>query len=322
MRYLVVGGGGFIGSYVVAELIKEKNVSEVIVYDNFCSGKKWHLKEFVNNKKFKLVEKDIYEDEIFEFSKDIDVTIMLAANADIAAATTDPQIDFAQGTHLVQIVLEAMRKEGCKKLLYASGSGVYGETGYEFVKEDFSPMEPISTYGASKLGCEALICSYCHMFDMQASAFRFGNVVGGKQTHGVAFDFMRRLKMNSSQLEILGDGMQSKPYIHVNDVVSAMFIALDNQKVKYDVYNVAPKDPATVNEIADIVLEKMNIKKSDCEYRYSGGNRGWKGDVPIVRLDTSKISSLGWKSSMDSIDAIKKSVGEMYDNLDEIMQHG
>ena len=322
MRYLVVGGGGFIGSYVVAELIKEKNVTEVIVYDNFCSGKKWHLKEFVNNKKFKLVEKDIYEDEIFEFSKDIDVTIMLAANADIAAATTDPQIDFAQGTHLVQIVLEAMRKEGCKKLLYASGSGVYGETGYEFVKEDFSPMEPISTYGASKLGCEALICSYCHMFDMQASAFRFGNVVGGKQTHGVAFDFMRRLKMNSSQLEILGDGMQSKPYIHVNDVVSAMFIALDNQKVKYDVYNVAPKDPATVNEIADIVLEKMNIKKSDCEYRYSGGNRGWKGDVPIVRLDTSKISSLGWKSSMDSIDAIKKSVGEMYDNLGEIMQHG
>ena len=322
MRYLVVGGGGFIGSYVVAELIKEKNVTEVIVYDNFCSGKKWHLKEFVNNKKFKLVEKHIYEDEIFEFSKDIDVTIMLAANADIAAATTDPQIDFAQGTHLVQIVLEAMRKEGCKKLLYASGSGVYGETGYEFVKEDFSPMEPISTYGASKLGCEALICSYCHMFDMQASAFRFGNVVGGKQTHGVAFDFMRRLKMNSSQLEILGDGMQSKPYIHVNDVVSAMFIALDNQKVKYDVYNVAPKDPATVNEIADIVLEKMNIKKSDCEYRYSGGNRGWKGDVPIVRLDTSKISSLGWKSSMDSIDAIKKSVGEMYDNLDEIMQHG
>ena len=321
MRYLVVGGGGFIGSYVVAKLINEKSVSEVVVYDNFCSGKKWHLKEFVNYKKLKLVEKDFYEDEIFKFSKDIDVTIMLAANADIAAATTDPQIDFTQGTHLVQIVLEAMRKEGCKKLLYASGSGVYGETGYEFVKEDFSPMEPISTYGASKLGCEALICSYCHMFDMQASAFRFGNVVGGKQTHGVAFDFMRRLKIDPSQLEILGDGMQSKPYIHVNDVVSAMFIALDNQKTKYDVYNVAPKDPASVNEIADIVLEQMNIKKSDCEYRYTGGNRGWKGDVPIVRLDTNKISSIGWKSSMDSIEAIKKSVGEMYDNLDEIMQH-
>ena len=321
MRYLVVGGGGFIGSYVVAKLIREKSISEVVVYDNFCSGKKWHLKDFVKNKKLKLIEKDIYEDEIFKFSKGIDVTIMLAANADIAAATTDPQIDFSQGTHLVQFVLEAMRKEGCKKLLYASGSGVYGETGYEFVKEDFSPMEPISTYGASKLGCEALICSYCHMFDMQASSFRFGNVVGGKQTHGVAFDFMRRLKIDSSKLEILGDGMQSKPYIHVNDVVSAMFIALDNQKTKYDVYNVAPKDPASVNEIADIVLKQMNIKKSDCEYRYTGGSRGWKGDVPIVRLDTSKISSIGWKSSMDSIEAIKKSVGEMYDNLDEIMQH-
>ena len=162
-NFLVIGGAGLIGSHTV-DLLLQEDVGQVIVYDNFCSGKKWHLKEFVNNKKFKLVEKDIYEDEIFEFSKDIDVTIMLAANADIAAATTDPQIDFAQGTHLVQIVLEAMRKEGCKKLLYASGSGVYGETGYEFVKEDFSPMEPISTYGASKLGCEALICSYCHMF--------------------------------------------------------------------------------------------------------------------------------------------------------------
>ena len=124
-----------------------------------------------------------------------------------------------------------MRKGGCNKLLYASGSGVYGETGYEFVKEDFSPMKPISTYGASKLGCEALICSYCHMFEIQASAFRFGNVGGGRQTHGVAYDFMKRLKRDSSFLEILGDGMQSKPYVHVEDVISAMFIALQNQKL-------------------------------------------------------------------------------------------
>ena len=320
MKYLVIGGGGFIGSYVVDKLLSNEPTSKVIVYDNFCSGKKWHLKEHLGNKKFQLVEKDIYDDEIFKHSQDIDVTIMLAANADIAAAMTDPQIDFNQGTYLLQIVLEAMRKGGCKKLLYASGSGVYGETGYEFVKEDFSPMEPISTYGASKLGCEALICSYCHMFGIRASAFRFGNVVGGRQTHGVAYDFIRRLKNNSSFLKILGDGMQSKPYIHVENIISAMFIALQNQKKIYDVYNVAPKNPATVNEIADIVLEEMKINKSDCEYKYTGGNRGWRGDVPIVRLDTKKISDLGWKSSMDSVEAIKKSIKEMHKNLDGIIK--
>tara|TARA_A100000164_G_scaffold197277_1_gene174911 strand:+ start:492 stop:1460 length:969 start_codon:yes stop_codon:yes gene_type:complete len=320
MKYLVIGGGGFIGSYVVDKLLHDESTSKVIVYDNFCSGKKWHLKEHLDNKKFELVEKNIFDDEIFEYSKDIDVTIMLAANADIAAATTDPQIDFNQGTYLLQIVLEAMRKGGCNKLLYASGSGVYGETGYEFVKEDFSPMKPISTYGASKLGCEALICSYCHMFEIQASAFRFGNVVGGRQTHGVAYDFMKRLKRDSSFLEILGDGMQSKPYVHVEDVISAMFIALQNQKKIYDVYNVAPKDPATVNEIADIVLEQMKIDKTDCEYKYTGGNRGWKGDVPIVRLDAQKISDLGWKSSKNSVEAIRKSVKQMHQNLDNIIK--
>jgi len=320
MKYLVIGGGGFIGSYVADKLLSDKSVSKVIVYDNFCSGKKWHLKEHMENEKLKLVEKDIFDGEIFEYSKDIDITIMLAANADIAAAATDPQIDFNQGTHLLQIVLEAMRKGGCKKLLYASGSGVYGETGYECVSEDFSPMEPISTYGASKLGCEALISSYCHMFGMTASAFRFGNVVGGRQTHGVAYDFMKRLKRDSTFLEILGNGMQSKPYIHVKGVISAMFIALQNQHKIYDVYNVAPEQPASVNEIADIVLQQMEIDKADCEYRYTGGNRGWKGDVPIVRLDTQKISDLGWKSSMTSVEAIRKSVKEMYKNLDNILK--
>ena len=315
MKYLVVGGGGFIGSYIVDKLIKEDEVSEVIVYDNFCSGKKWHLDQHKVNSKLTLIEKDIYDDDLFEHSKNIDVTIMLAANADIAAAISNPQIDFDQGTHLLQIVLEAMRRGSCNKLLYASGSGVYGETGYEFVTEDFSPMEPISTYGASKLGCEALICSYCHMFEIKASAFRFGNVVGGRQTHGVAYDFIRRLKENASFLEILGDGMQSKPYIHVEDVISAMFIALKNQKKIYDVYNVAPKDPATVNQIADIVLEELGIDKLVCKYKYTGGNRGWKGDVPIVRLDTKKISDLGWESSMNSVGAVKKSVKEMLKNI-------
>ena len=136
-------------SYVVDMLLNNASTSKVIVYDNFCSGKKWHLKEHLENNKFKLIEKDIYDNDIFECSKNIDVTIMLAANADIAAATTDPQVDFNQGTYLLQIVLEAMRKGGCKKLLYASGSGVYGETGYEFVKEILNETDAKAAFTAT-----------------------------------------------------------------------------------------------------------------------------------------------------------------------------
>lgn len=320
MKYLVVGGGGFIGSYLVDKLLNEPYVSRVIVYDNFSSGKKWHLENHLNNKKLQLYENDIYDQKIFECTKNIDIAVMLAANADIAAAVNDPQIDFNQGTYLIQIVLEAIRKGGCKRLLYSSGSGVYGESGHEYVSEDFSPMEPISTYGASKLACEALISSYCHMFEIKASSFRFGNVVGGRQTHGVAYDFLKKLKKNSSYLSILGNGLQSKPYIHVDDVISAMLIVLKNQTKIYDVYNVAPDEPTTVNEIADIVLRQLDINKTECNFVYSGGRRGWKGDVPIVRLNTNKIKELGWICSMNSIDAIKRSVYEMYQNLDKIIQ--
>lgn len=321
MKFLVIGGGGFIGSYITDSLLNKDTTTKVIVYDNFCSGKKWHLAQNLEDPKFELVEKDILDESFSKYLKNVDVTIMLAANADIAASEKKPIIDFDQGTKLIQIVLEAMRKEGCNNLIYASGSGVYGDAGLKFVKEDYGPMEPISTYGASKLGCEALISSYSHMFGLKASVFRFGNVVGGKQTHGVAYDFLKRLKKNSSFLEILGDGSQSKPYVHVEDVISGMFIALKYQKKMYDVYNLAPKDFISVTEIAHIVLDQMKIKKKECAFKYSGGNRGWKGDVPIVRLDIKKISDLGWNPSLSSHDAIKKSVKEIHANLDKILEN-
>ena len=141
-----------------------------------------------------------------------------ASNPDIAKAVTQPDIDFWEGTFLTQNLLEAMRVAGVPRLIYASGSGVYGDTGQTAVTETYSPLLPISTYGASKLACEALICSYTHMFDLHGVAFRFANVVGPRQTHGVAYDFIRRLREHPTPLEILGDGRQSKSYIHVDDV--------------------------------------------------------------------------------------------------------
>jgi UDP-glucose 4-epimerase len=227
-----------------------------------------------------------------------------ASNPDIAKAVSQPDIDFWEGTYLTNNILEAMRMNNVKKLLYASGSGVYGEGKELWLDENYSPMLPISTYGSSKLSCEALICSYCHMFDMQAAAFRFANVVGSNQTHGVVYDFIRRLLINDAELEILGDGSQSKPYIFVSDVLRAMLIVWDNLE-KYQYFNVAPMDFITVTEIANVVTEVMELK--NVKYNYTGGDRGWKGDIPIVRLKTDKIRDLGWNNEFNSKQAIQKS---------------
>ena len=244
----------------------------------------------------------------------------MAANPDIAKAVTEPDIDFKQGTALTQISLEALRLGGCKRVLYSSGSGVYGDVGHEFVAESHSNMMPISTYGASKLGCEALISSYCHMFGMKASVFRFGNVVGGRQTHGVGFDFIKYLLANSRELQILGDGGQSKPYVHVSDVVRAMLMVLKLQTSIFEVFNVAPEDFVSVKEIASIVLNEMHIQDTTCKLHFTGGDRGWKGDVPIVRLDTSKIRKWGWSNLHSSADAVRLAVREMLGNAKRLYE--
>lgn len=315
MNYLVVGGAGFIGSYCVNYLLKNKNTQIVRVYDNFSSGKKWFLENHLNDSRLEIIARDIYDDTIFKASQGIDVCYLFAANPDIARAINEPDIDFKQGTALTQIVLESLRLGRCKRLIYASGSGVYGDVGNLEVSEDFSPMQPVSTYGASKLGCEALISSYAHMFELKSSAFRFGNVVGGRQTHGVAYDFINRLRINPRQLSILGDGTQSKPYVYIDDILSAMEIVLKQQVKLFDVYNVAPKDYTSVNEIADIVLQEMKITTGDCQLLFTGGNKGWKGDVPIVRLNTEKIRNFGWNNLLTSSEAVRLSVKIMLTNV-------
>lgn len=312
MRYLVVGGAGFIGSHCVDYLLSLSDTNYVCVYDNLTSGHLWHLELHENDSRLKTIHKDIYDLDIYDAAINIDIVFLFAANPDISKAVTEPSIDFHQGTALTQIVLEAMRKANCRRLVYSSGSGVYGDCGDKYVDEEHSPLQPISTYGASKLSCEALISSYCFMFGMKASIFRFGNVVGARQTHGVAYDFINRIKKNNSVLNILGDGNQSKPYVHVSDVISAINIVLKMQSSKFDVYNVAPEDFTKVTDIALLVLNQFTISKNSCNFIYSGGDRGWKGDVPLVRLSTKKIRYLGWINKYSSYKAIEKSIYEIY----------
>lgn len=311
-KYFVVGGAGFIGSHLVRRILQEEKGAKVVVYDNFSSGRRWHLEGISHPGNLKIVRGDVKNKKTLTAAmKGVDVVYHFASNPDIAKAISDPEIDFREGTLLTNNVLEAMRLTGVKTLLYASGSGVYGDVSVR-TSEDFSPMLPISTYGASKLGCEAQICSYHHLFGVQAACFRFANVVGPRQTHGVAYDFIRRLLLDPSQLSIWGDGTQTKSYVYVDDIVSAMRLVQKKMKPSFNVFNVANHDFITVTQIAKVVLDVMGLKS--VRFLYGKGKRGWKGDVPVVRLDSRKIRKWGWNHRYTSRQAIEMSARSIYED--------
>jgi len=317
--FIIVGGAGFIGSHFTDRLLtQEKSLERVTLFDNFSLGREWHYAHHAKDARLKVVRGDVKDLEaLTKAMSGHDVVIHLASNPDIAAAVTDPDIDFREGTALTRNVVEAMRRSGTRRILYASGSGVYGDLGEREIGEDFGPLIPISTYGASKLAGEVLISSYCYMLDLTGLAFRFGNVVGPRQTHGVGFDFVKRLLKDSSHLRILGDGTQSKSYIHVTDVVAAVLHAHLNSPKPFEVFNVATGDYITVKEIADLALEVLDLKPRHVRYEFSGGNRGWKGDVPIVRFKTDKIKQLGWRCTYPTREALRKSLLEMVTDVKE-----
>jgi UDP-glucose 4-epimerase len=321
MNIIIFGGAGFIGSYLVEHYLKAKAVKNLVIYDNFSSGRLWHLKNSLADMRLTIEKRDIAN--LFNYKPEIkfNLVVMLAANPDIAKAVEEPTIDFDEGTVLIQKVLEFMRINDVERLLYASGSGVYGDVGAEVCCENYGPLIPISTYGASKLACEALIASYTFMFGVKASCFRFGNVVGGRQTHGVAYDFILRLRKNPKELTVLGDGNQSKPYVYIEDIVQALDCVYKSQESQFEVFNVAPDDYATVNEIASIVINEMHLDASAVNLCHTGGDRGWKGDVPIVRLDARKIANSGWISRYSSKGAITESVRGLLANIELIENH-
>jgi UDP-glucose 4-epimerase len=314
-RVCIVGGAGFIGSHFVDHLMSDRQVESVTVYDNFSSGREWHLAAHQDDPRLHVIRGDVADLGLLTETLDgVETVIHLASNPDIARAATEPAVDFDEGTRLTHHVVEAMRMSGARRILYASGSGVYGDLGEHEAEEDYGPLIPVSTYGASKLAGEALIASYCFMFGLTGCVFRFGNVVGPHQTHGVGFDFLRRLLLDSSQLDILGDGSQSKSYIHVTDVVRAVLTAAELAPRPYCAFNVATGDYVTVREIADLCLEVLQKDPARTKYTFSGGDRGWKGDVPVVRLNTERIRKLGWSNSMDTREALRASLISMLED--------
>jgi UDP-glucose 4-epimerase len=308
--FFIVGGAGFIGSSFVDRLLGSAAADRVTVFDNFSSGRDWHLEPHRADSRLTVIRDDARRlDALTAAMRGHQVVIHLASNPDIAMAMTDPTVDFDDGTLLTHHVVEAMRRSGAATILYASGSGVYGDLGELEAGEDFGPCIPISTYGASKLAGEALIAAYAHMFGISGYAFRFGNVVGPRQTHGVGFDFVRRLVEDPATLRILGDGQQSKSYIHVEDVIDAVLLVLERAPGQFRVFNVATGDYITVQQIADLAVECLGLR--DVRYEFTGGDRGWKGDVPVIRLNTDRIRSLGWGNRRGSRQALLDSMRAM-----------
>ncbi|HWI73249.1 MAG TPA: NAD-dependent epimerase/dehydratase family protein, partial [Baekduia sp.] len=241
-RSFIAGGAGFIGSHMTRRLLEDP-AQEVVVFDNLSSGTKDYLDGVLDDERLTFVTGDLQDlDATVAAIEGCDRMFLYAANPDIAKAVTEPTIDFWQGTYLTNNAIEAARVAGVKKIIYSSGSGVYGDRGEEAVVEDVGGMHPVSTYGASKLACEAMMSAYSHMFGLDVVVFRFANVVGPRQTHGVTYDFVRKLRDDPTRLTILGDGQQSKSYIHVSDVVDAMLKMADADGRPFDVFNAGTLD--------------------------------------------------------------------------------
>jgi len=236
------------------------------------------------------------------------VVFHLAANPDVRAGAQKP--DIAKKDILATYnLLDAMRKKDVNKIVFSSSSTVYGETPPKPLPENYGPLLPISVYGAAKLAAEGLISSFCHTFDMQSWIFRFANVVGERGTHGVIVDFIRKLRKNPSELEILGDGKQKKNYLYVKDCVDGMLFGFDHAKDQINLFNLGSEGATQVTRIAEMVVEEMGLK--DVKFRYTGGKRGWKGDVPKFRFDVSKINKLGWKAKNNSDEAVRKAIKDL-----------
>jgi UDP-glucose 4-epimerase len=305
---LVTGGSGFIGSHLVQGLLTENDVT---VLDNFSSGKMEFLALHHNNPNFHLIEADL----LFPFSGALekalagkDMVFHLAANPDVKLGERDTLMHLEQNVLATYNLLEAMRKCDVKKIAFTSSSTVYGEATKVPTPEDYGPLLPISLYGASKLACEAFISSYCHTFDMQSWIFRFANIVGERGTHGVLVDFIRKLRENPKELEILGSGNQKKSYQEVEDCVRAMLHCVQHSDEQINVFNIGSEDCVDVTEIADIVVRQMGL--TAVQYRYMGGvdGRGWKGDVRVMQLSIEKIKKLGWTPRGGSAQAILAAV--------------
>ncbi len=304
MNILITGGAGFIGSHLCDALVIENNLT---VLDNLSLGTIENIDHLKEKENFNFIEGDILNKLLLNkvFSDgNFDIVFHMAANSDIAQSYENPSIDKDSTFMTTYMVLHAMKEQSVKKIVFASTSAVYGDTPDELT-ESYGPLLPVSHYGASKLASEAFISSFSENYGIQAWIVRFPNVVGERATHGAIFDFINKLNKNPKELEVLGDGSQNKPYLYVKDLVEAILYVWKNSNTQINLYNIGVTTRTTVADIATMVIAEMGL---DATIKYTGGNRGWIGDVPEFNYNLDKIHKLGWKAQKTSDESIRLAI--------------
>jgi UDP-glucose 4-epimerase len=306
---LVTGGCGFIGSHLVDKLVMEDKM--VTVLDNLSSGSLKNIGRWERSRKFHFIKEDLIG-SVLKIPDGCDAIFHMAANPDVRLSSRNPSTQFEQNIVGTFNLLEATRKSGAKLFAFGSTSTVYGEAGVMPTPENSGPLRPISIYGASKLACEALISSYAYTYGLRAVIFRLANIIGARSTHGIIHDFLQKLKENPLELEILGDGTQTKSYLHVQDCVTGIFTAVEKTSEQVSIFNIGSEDQINVMRIAEIVSARAGL--SNVKYKMNSSTpdgRGWPGDVKFMLLDVSKLKTLGWKPTMNSEEAVVRAVQEL-----------
>jgi UDP-glucose 4-epimerase len=305
LKTLVTGGAGFIGSHLVDYLIDYGK--QVRVMDNLVSGSLDNLSQWIDNPRLEFIEADLLDTAaVREIVSGCDEVYHMAANPEVNVKNASPEDHFRQNIEATYNLLEAMRLCGEQKFIaFTSSSTVYGEPEQIPTKEDYGPLVPISLYGASKLACEAMMTAYASMYGFSAFIYRLANIVGPRSNHGVIYDFVKKLISNPIELEVLGDGKQSKSYLYVSDCVSGIIKGIKIGE-KVNIYNIGSGDRTNVLEIAEIVKDEMKLKQAVIKLTGGvDGGRGWKGDVKIMQLAMDELRSVGWEPLYRSSEAVR-----------------
>ena len=304
---VVTGGAGFIGSHLVDTLVAQGN--EVLVIDSLCAGRKETIARHIDECRVRFMKEDLLGGGWQESLAGADRLFHLAADPDVRQSAVNPEPTIQNNVMATWRVLEAMRLHEVPELVFTSTSTIYGDASVIPTPESYTPLEPISVYGASKLACESIISSYCHSFGMKAWIFRFANIIGARSGHGVITDFIRKLRENPHELEILGDGKQTKSYLEVHECIAAMLYATGKARGTVNTFNIGSEDWIDVKSIAEIVREEMGLPGA--RFRFTGGERGWVGDVPKMQLSVEKIKGLRWKPQTGSRESVRMAVRDL-----------
>ena len=300
---VITGGAGFIGSYIAEKLVE--NGTDTKVIDNLVTGKKENLSKCFDQDNFSFLEYDLGNlDGIEDHLGDADILFHFAADPEVRTGYSKPEDSFEQNIVNTFNLLQKIKQSKIKKIVFASSSSVYGDAKIIPTNEEYGPLSPISHYGASKLACEAIVSSFCHNYNIEGVILRPANVIGLRGRHGLIWDLVHKLKINQDELELLGDGKQTKSFIHISDAIDGIFFSLNNLQDKVEVFNLGSEDSVEIMDVAKIVCKNMGL--NEIKINLTGGvddGRGWKGDIRIAHLDITKLKNSGWIPKLSSINA-------------------